>query len=145
MQYARKSEDHEPRLARATLSLQVGFCIRGAAICQVLSGKDRLQPIARERTRDSGFFAHRDFRLELISDCLSDFALDGKDVSHVAIVGLRPEMGIGAGVDELRVDAQMIARPLDAAFQEMRDAKLLSDLAASCAACRSRKTRSRCG
>ena len=37
-------------------------------------------------------------------------------------------MGIGAGVDELRVDPQMIARPLHAAFEEMRDAELLPDL-----------------
>ncbi len=60
--------------------------------------------VARGRPRDGGFFAHRDFGLELISDRLSDFTLDGKDICHIAIVGLRPEMGIGARVDELRVD-----------------------------------------
>ena len=80
------------------------------------------------RFADGSFLAFRYFHLELISDRLSDFTLDGKDISHVAVVGLRPEMGIGAGVDKLCVDAQMIARRLDAAFQEMCDAELLTDL-----------------
>ena len=37
-------------------------------------------------------------------------------------------MDVGAGVDKLRVDAQMIARSLHTAFEEMCDAELLPDL-----------------
>ena len=77
---------------------------------------------------DGGAFALRNFRLELGGDRPGDFALNGKEIRDIAIVGLRPEVGIGAGIDELRVDAQMIAGALHAAFEEMRHAEFLSDL-----------------
>jgi len=53
---------------------------------------------------DGGFFAERDFRLELSSNRLRDFTLENEDVGDLAIVGVRPKMRIGARVDELGVD-----------------------------------------
>ena len=95
---------------------------------RLLSGKDRWRPGRASADARRRLFRAGNLGLELISDRLGDFTLNAKRSFHVAIVGLRPKMGIGAGVDELRVDAQTIARPLHAAFQKMCDAEFLPDL-----------------
>ena len=50
-----------------------------------------------------------------------DFVLDGKDVGHGAVISLRPDMGVGGNVDELRRDAKPVAGLADAAFQQVGD------------------------
>ena len=44
-------------------------------------------------------FIQRELRLQLVSDGLCDFGLDGEHVGEIAIVALRPEMRVIAGVD----------------------------------------------
>ena len=55
--------------------------------------------------------------------------MNGEDVSEIAIIGLRPNVRIAAGVDELRVDPHLAARALHTALEYMRYAKLFPDLA----------------
>ena len=64
----------------------------------------------------------------MIGDRFSDLALNREHVSQIAIISLRPKMGVGAGVDELSVNANVIGRALHASFQQVRDTELLSDL-----------------
>ena len=63
----------------------------------------------------------------MIGDRLGDFTLEDEDVGDLAIVGLRPKMRVSARVDQLGVDAQMLAGTLDAAFEQMRDSELPAD------------------
>src|SRR5947207_9209710 len=44
------------------------------------------------------------------------------------VVSFRPKMRIVCGIDELDIDAHLIARFLDGAFEDIRDAELLRDL-----------------
>ena len=44
------------------------------------------------------------------------------------VVSFRPKMRIVCGIDELDIDAHLIARLLDRAFEDIRDAELLGDL-----------------
>ena len=55
--------------------------------------------------------------------------MDGEDIGQIAIVGLRPEMRVLARIDQLRADPHFVGRALHAAFDDMRDAELLADLA----------------
>ena len=68
-------------------------------------------------------------RLQRAGDRCGDLALDGEDVGggELAVVALRPEVGVGARVDELHVDAHAVARSLHAAFEDLRDAELIGD------------------
>src|SRR5262245_42204362 len=71
----------------------------------------------------------RKLRLELLGDGFGNLALDGEDISEVAIVGLRPEMRIIASVDQLRTDPNLVGCPLHSALEQMRDTQLPPDLA----------------
>ena len=66
---------------------------------------------------DRRFFAGGDLGLKLISDRLRDFALDGEDVIERSVVILRPQMRVGAAVDELRVHSYFISGTLHTAFE----------------------------
>ena len=45
-----------------------------------------------------------------LGDNLShDLILDDKDIGHLAIVTVRPDMGAGFGIDELRRNSQAVA------------------------------------
>src|SRR5436853_5360817 len=44
------------------------------------------------------------------------------------VVSFRPKMRIVCGIDELDIDAHLIARFLDSAFEDIRDAELLRDV-----------------
>src|SRR6185503_2171811 len=52
-----------------------------------------------------------------------------EDVGDFPIIGLRPKMRITAGVDQLDINAQTIARTLHAPLQQVSNAELLADLA----------------
>ena len=55
--------------------------------------------------------------------------MDGEDIGQIAIVGLCPQMRVGAGIDQLRVHPHFVGRALHTAFDNMRHAELLTDLA----------------
>ena len=55
--------------------------------------------------------------------------MDGEDIGQIAIVGLRPQMRVGARVDQLRIHPHFVGRALHTAFEDMRHAELLADLA----------------
>ncbi len=63
-------------------------------------------------------------------DLAGDFALHRKQVvdREFAIVSLRPDMLVGRRVDQLHVDPDAIAGPLDAAFEDMGDVELAADI-----------------
>ena len=44
-------------------------------------------------------FTWRKLRLQLVGNGLGDLALDGEDIRQIAIVGLRPQVYVSAGVD----------------------------------------------
>ena len=59
---------------------------------------------------DRLLFRRRKLGLKLIGDGFGDLALNGKDVRKIAIISLRPEMRVVAGIDQLRVHPHAIAR-----------------------------------
>src|SRR3954453_754 len=63
--------------------------------------------------------------LKLIGDRLRDSSLNSKNIRQVAIEMFGPKMGIVSGIDELRRDTHGVAGALDAAFQNVGDAKCL--------------------
>ena len=91
--------------------------------------KIKCRNIRRGRALDGSFFVRRKFCLQLIRDRFGDFALNCEHVIDWPIVILRPLMRIGAHVDQLRVDPHFVCRALYAAFEQMRHAELLTNLA----------------
>src|SRR6202162_4934724 len=85
--------------------------------------------IGRRPLLDGGLLTRRKFGLELIRDRFCDLALNGEHVVEWTIVNLRPHMRVGAGIDQLRVHAHFAGGTLDTAFEQVRDAELLSNLA----------------
>src|SRR6516164_1007272 len=67
--------------------------------------------------------------LQSIGDGARDIAFDSEDVRKLPIVSLRPQMRVGARVDQLRVYSNTIAGPLDTSFDYVRDSKLIGNLA----------------
>ena len=67
-------------------------------------------------------------RLQGVRHRLGNVTLHRKNIAQLAIVDLRPEMRIGHRVNELDVDAHLVARFLHASFQNIRDAELPCDL-----------------
>ena len=85
--------------------------------------------IGRRAAFNGALLAWRELRLELVGDGLCDLALNSENIGQIAIVSLRPEMRIGARIDQLRVYSHAIASTLNTSFHDMRDAKFISDLA----------------
>jgi hypothetical protein len=52
----------------------------------------------------------------VICNLLGDLALNAKDIRQVAVIGIGPKMGAGAGIDELGVDSNAIGDALHASF-----------------------------
>ena len=55
-------------------------------------------------------------RLQCIGNRLRDLAFDREDVDQFPIISLRPEMGVGQGINELHIYAHLIVGFLDAPF-----------------------------
>src|SRR5437762_5941843 len=70
----------------------------------------------------------RDFGAKPLSDFLRNLALDRKQVVQIAIVLLRPDVGVRARVDQLRAHMKPGADSPDAALQHMGDSQLVADL-----------------
>ena len=78
---------------------------------------------------NGSLFAGQKFRLQLVGNRFGNFTLDRENISQIAVIGLRPEMRVITRVDQLRVHPHAIGHALHAAFHQMGNAKLLSNLA----------------
>src|SRR5438270_13029269 len=67
-------------------------------------------------------------RLQRIGNFRSDVAFNSENIGQLAIVSFRPKMRIALGIDQLNVDAHLVAGFPHTALQNIRDAKLLGDL-----------------
>src|SRR2546426_9460337 len=85
--------------------------------------------VCRWPALDRGLFPWRQFGLKLIGNRFRDFALDGKDISQLAVVSFRPKMGVAPRVDQLCVDTDASAGALYTSFDYVRHPELLRDLA----------------
>ena len=85
--------------------------------------------ISRWSLFDRGLFFRRKFTFKLSHDLPCQLAFDCEYIRDVAIVPFRPKLAVGPRIDQLSVDAHTAAGPLHAAFQYMRDAERLGDLA----------------
>ena len=63
---------------------------------------------------------------KLVGDLLRNFALDGKDIGQIAVIGLGPEMRISPSINQLRSHAHFAICSLDASFENVRNAELLA-------------------
>src|SRR5262249_4112403 len=61
------------------------------------------------------------------SDRLDDVVLQGKDVVHILVVPIRPDVTAGKRVDELSGEPHTVAQPADAAFQHEPYAEFAPD------------------
>jgi hypothetical protein len=54
--------------------------------------------------------------------------LKSEQVAEGMVEPYHPEMRVGLGIDQLDIDANLVARPLDASLQYMAYAELAADL-----------------
>src|ERR1700704_3862166 len=54
------------------------------------------------------FLFRREFGLKLIGNGFGDLTLDRENVGEIPVVGLRPKVRVGAGIDQLRVHADTV-------------------------------------
>src|SRR5262245_28048118 len=62
------------------------------------------------------------------NDRPGNLVLNSEDVLQLAVVTLGPKVSAGQGIDELGGDADAIAGPTDAAFENVANAELAADL-----------------
>src|SRR5438045_8651164 len=67
-------------------------------------------------------------RLQRIGNFRSDLAFNHENIGQLAIVSFRPKMRIALGIDQLNVDAHLVAGFPYAAFQNRGYAELLRDV-----------------
>src|SRR5262245_51376632 len=65
---------------------------------------------------------------DLGSDLIHNLVLDQKDIGHLAIVAICPDMGAGFRIDELGRDAKAIVGEADATLKHVTHAKLAPKL-----------------
>ena len=68
------------------------------------------------------------FACNVLRNRLRNVAFDRENVSQFSIVGLGPKMRVGHGIDQLHIHPDLIIRLLNAAFENIHDAKLLCDV-----------------
>ena len=105
--------------------------LRGTSAARSCGRADRGRTPAGSRSASSRqrlLLLRRERDPQRLGDLPRDFVLHLEDVLHLAVVPLGPERKIGAGVDELRIDAQPGAGAAKAAGQHVRGAELLADL-----------------
>src|SRR4029077_17536955 len=81
--------------------------------------------VASRALLDCVLLRRRELGLQLVGYRFGDLTLNREDIGEVAVVSLRPEMRIVAGIDQLRVHPHATAHALHAAFHQMRDPELL--------------------
>ena len=72
--------------------------------------------------------ADRQLQLERGDDLLGQFILNGENIVEIAIEAARPDMAAARRIDQLRGDADAIARLADAAFEDIANVERLGDL-----------------
>ena len=72
-------------------------------------------------------FARRELRAQSIADFLRDFALDGEDVSQVAVVVFCPNAPVRTCINELNVYTHSLAILLHGSLQNRGDTEFLRD------------------
>ena len=68
------------------------------------------------------------FGVKAIGNFLRDLTLDCEQIIQIAVVFLGPNVGVGARVDQLRIQVNPITAPACASFQHVRHAKRIADL-----------------
>src|SRR5205085_12483136 len=114
------------RLQQISLSSAAAKRVQKEIFCVAVEIKR--SHVFRRRLFDLALFIWRELRLQLVGDRFRDLTLNSKDVGKIAIVSLRPKMGIVAGVDELRVHSHPTAGTLNTSFYHMGDAEFVCDL-----------------
>ena len=66
--------------------------------------------------------------MKLFSNFLRDLALDRENLAKSVVILLRPDMRVGARVDQLRVQVNLVSVPAHATFQQMGDPKDATNL-----------------
>src|ERR1700730_17343144 len=66
--------------------------------------------------------------VERNGDPARDLVLQREQIARVAVETLSPQMSVGLGIDQLRVDADLVTRPTDASFEDITHAQLAPDL-----------------
>jgi len=64
---------------------------------------------------------------ERVGDPTRDLVLQGEEIAGVAIESLGPQMRVALGVDQLRANAYLLARSLDAPLQHITHTELAAD------------------
>ena len=64
--------------------------------CKIESGQ-----ISHGRLLDGFLLVRRELRLQLVGDGFDDLALNGEYIGQVAIIGLRPQMRVVAGIESI--------------------------------------------
>ena len=88
-----------------------------------ISNRVRRRSFGQER-----FFLQGKLRLQLIRDRLRNLILDGENIVHIALVLLCPDMFVGLGIDQLRIQVDLVAVSAYTSFQDMRDMEAVADL-----------------
>ena len=69
-----------------------------------------------------------EFRTERHRNLTRDVVLQREQITYIAVEPLRPQMCVSCGIDQLRVDADLVARSTDTPFEYIAHAKLAADL-----------------
>jgi hypothetical protein len=54
--------------------------------------------------------------------------LQSEEIAGAAVEPFRPEMRVSRGIDQLDADANLVARPTDASFEDIAHPELAADL-----------------
>src|SRR5215471_595473 len=73
-------------------------------------------------------FCSSQFNAEYVGEPAGDLVLQSEQIASVTVEPLRPEMRVARGIDQLRADADLAARPPDAAFEYIAHTELAADL-----------------
>src|ERR1700730_936983 len=76
----------------------------------------------------AGGFRTDQLPTERVGDAARDLVLYSEQIADVVVETFRPEMRVGCGVDELRVDPDLVAGTPDAAFEHIPHPNLAADL-----------------
>src|SRR4029453_1418433 len=69
------------------------------------------------------------FGVKVLGNFLRDLTLDCEQIIQIAVVFLSPDVGVGASVDQLRIQVNPISAPACASLQHVGHAKCIADLA----------------
>ena len=83
--------------------------------------------IARRVSLHARLLARRQIRAQGLRDPFRQFALQSKKIRDFTVEGFRPDVRVGARVDELGIDSDTIAHAARCSFQNMRDTQCRAD------------------